>query len=111
MARGSAIRWSRIAARPAGESEPGVAVERAAVTFWCADGYSAPSTFAAVADRPLTWDCHSCGRPAGLDRNNLLPLAWRAPFKSHPAYFRDRRSDADAEKIPSEAQAQLRAAC
>ena len=110
MARGSAVRGSRIGAGPAGESERGVAVERVAVTFWCAEGHSTSSIFAAAAEMPLTWECHSCGRPAGLDPDNPPPPDAAAPSKSHLAHVRDRRSDADAEQILSEALAQLRAA-
>lgn len=65
MARGSAVRGSRIGTGPVGESEQGVAVERVAVTFWTS-------------------------------------------FENHLAYVRDRRADADAEKILSEALAQPR---
>jgi hypothetical protein len=93
-----------------GESERGVRVERVAVTFWCGDGHATESTFARAAEMPLTWDCHRCGQPAGLDPDNPPPPVSTAPFKSHLAYVRERRSDADAEKILAEALAQLRTA-
>lgn len=110
MARGSAVRGSRIGAGPAGESERGVAVERVAVTFWCASGHWTPLTFAAAAELPLTWDCHRCGGPAGLDPDTPAHPASAASFKTHLACVRDRRSDADADGILAEALAQLRAA-
>lgn len=110
MARGSAIRGSRIGAGQAGESERGVAVERVAVTFWCPEGHSTTPIFAASAEMPLTWDCHSCGRLAGLDPDNPPSPDCPTPSKSHLAHVRDRRSDADAEQILSEALDHLRAA-
>jgi hypothetical protein len=110
MARGSAVRGSRIGAGPAGESERGVAVERVTVTFWCAGGHSTPLTFAAAAEMPPTWDCNRCGRPAGLDPDTPAPPASAASFKTHLACVRGRRSDADAERILAEALARLRAA-
>ncbi|GAA2021577.1 RNA polymerase-binding protein RbpA [Catenulispora yoronensis] len=106
----SAIRGRRIGAGPRGDNERGQSVTRIAVTFWCAIGHSTSSIFAASAEVPTTWDCHCCDRPAGLDRDNPPDSARKAPSKSHLAYVRERRSDADAEIILAEALAKLRAA-
>jgi hypothetical protein len=80
------------------------------VTFWCAIGHSTSPIFAASAEVPVTWDCHDCDRPAGLDPDNPPVSARTGPFKSHLAYVRDRRSDADAEAILAEALTKLRTA-
>ena len=109
MARGG-IRGSRIGAGPKGESERGPTVERVAVTFWCAVGHSTRPIFATSADIPETWDCHDCDRPAGLDPDNPPAPKLTGPFKTHLAYLRERRSDADAESILAEALSKLRAA-
>ncbi|ACU76292.1 electron transport protein [Catenulispora acidiphila DSM 44928] len=109
MAR-TGIRGSRIGAGPRGENERGLSVARIAVTFWCAIGHSTSPVFAATAEVPVTWDCHDCNRPAGRDPENPPALIPTAPFKSHLAYVRERRSDADAEAILSEALTRLRAA-
>ncbi|MBS2533980.1 RNA polymerase-binding protein RbpA [Catenulispora sp. NF23] len=109
MAR-SGIRGSRIGAGPSGENERGQLVTRVAVTFWCAIGHSTSPIFAASAEIPTTWDCHDCDRPAGLDPDNPPALVQAGPFKSHLAYVRDRRSDADADAILAEALTKLRTA-
>jgi hypothetical protein len=93
-----------------GESERGSRVEHVSVTFWCAEGHSTRPTFAASADVPEVWECQGCGGPAGLDRDNPPLAAGAAPFKTHLAYVRDRRSDADAEVLLAEALSKLRAA-
>ena len=108
MARSSGIRGSRIGAGPMGESDRGNTVERIMVTFWCADGHSTPAVFAAAAVVPESWECHGCGQPAGLDRDNPPSAAPAAPFKTHLAYVRERRSDADGERLLAEALAKLR---
>jgi hypothetical protein len=91
-----------------GESERGIMVERVAVTFWCQGGHQTLMRFAATAEIPELWDCHDCGSPAGLDAENPPPAVVTAPFKSHLAYVRDRRSDAEAEVLLEEALAKLR---
>jgi len=111
MARGNGIRGSRVGAGPSAESERGVYAERIVVTFWCAGGHSTKPVFAVSAEVPRSWDCQGCGRPAGLDRENPPVAAPTPPFKSHLAYVRDRRSDAEAEIILSDALAKLRVAC
>jgi hypothetical protein len=108
MAR-SGIRGSRVGAGPNGEPERGPSVNRVAVTFWCASGHSTRPVFAATAVIPPTWDCNDCDRPAGLDPDNPPAPILTGPFKSHLAYVRDRRSDADAEAILTEALNKLRA--
>lgn len=110
MARSSGIRGSRVGAGPMGESERGSAVDHVTVTFWCADGHSTRPIFAATATIPQVWDCQHCGQPAGLNQDNP-PLAMLvAPYKTHLAYVRERRSDADAEALLAEALSKLRAA-
>jgi hypothetical protein len=108
MARSSGIRGSRIGAGPVGESERGHRVERVAVTFWCGHGHATQAHFAESAQVPQIWDCHACGEPAGTDPDNPPTAAPTAPFKTHLAYVRERRSDADAEILLAEALARLR---
>lgn len=110
MPRSSALRGSRIGAGPHGESERGDLAERAAVTFWCATGHVTRPQFAASAPIPDVWECHRCGQPAGRDQDNPPPALTVEPYKTHLAYLRERRSDADAETLLAEALARLRAA-
>ncbi|WP_344662248.1 RNA polymerase-binding protein RbpA [Catenulispora subtropica] len=110
MARSSGIRGSRIGAGPMGEHERGARAESIAVTFWCGSGHPSVVHFAASAEVPEVWDCRDCGQPAGRDSENPPEAAAPAPFKTHLAYVRERRSDADAEVILAEALSKLRAA-
>jgi hypothetical protein len=110
MARSNGIRGSRIGAGPMGESERGHAIERVAATFWCTSGHETRTYFAISAEVPEVWDCHLCGRPAGGDPENPPIAAPTVPFKTHLAYVRERRSDADAEVILAEALSRLRGA-
>lgn len=108
MGRSGGIRGSRIGAGPTGEPERGTRVERIAVTFWCRSSHSTAINFAAEAVVPELWECRDCGFPAGLDADNPPPTVVAAPFKTHLAYVRDRRSEADAEILLAEALAKLR---
>jgi len=110
MPRSSALRGSRIGSGPLGETERGDLIERVAVTFWCATGHVTRPQFAATAPIPDVWDCHRCGQPAGRDQDNPPPALTVEPYKTHLAYLRERRSDADAEILLAEALAKLRAA-
>jgi hypothetical protein len=109
MARSSALRGSRIGSGPLGEPERGDLIERVTVAFWCASGHLTRPLFAATAVIPDVWECHRCGQPAGQDRDNPPPALNVEPYKTHLAYLRERRSDADAEILLAEALARLRA--
>ncbi len=108
MASGSAIRGSRVGAGPMGEAERGEAAPRTRITFWCANGHETTPSFAAEAAIPETWDCPRCGFPAGQDERNPPSPPRTEPYKTHLAYVRERRSDADGEAILAEALAKLR---
>ena len=58
---------------------------------------------------PETWDCPRCGYPAGRDQANTPAPPKTEPYKTHLAYVRERRTDADGDAILSEALAALRA--
>lgn len=110
MSRSNGIRGSRIGAGPMGESERGIRVESVPVAFYCLSGHRTLANFAASAEIPELWDCRDCGLPAGPDMDNPPPATVTAPFKTHLAYVRERRSDADAEILLAEALAKLRGA-
>ena len=66
------------------------------------------AAFAIDALVPDTWDCPRCGFPAG--RRDTPPAPPRnEPYKTHLAYVKERRSDADGDAILEEALARLRA--
>ena len=108
MAGGSAIRGSRVGAGPMGEAERGEPAPRRRITYWCANGHESRPSFADDAEIPDTWDCPRCGLPAGQDRETPPSAPKNEPYKTHLAYVKERRSDADGEAILAEALAKLR---
>jgi hypothetical protein len=108
MAGGSAIRGSRVGAGPMGETERGELESRVYVTYYCANGHSAVHPFAHDAEVPEQWDCPKCGLPAGQDPDDPPPAPKVEPYKTHLAYVKERRSDADGAQILEEALQTLR---
>ncbi|GAA3005416.1 RNA polymerase-binding protein RbpA [Kitasatospora xanthocidica] len=108
MASGNAIRGSRVGAGPMGEAERGESAPRNRISFWCANKHETRPSFAAEAAIPDTWDCPRCGFPAGQDQHNPPAPSRNEPYKTHLAYVRERRTDADGEAILAEALAKLR---
>ena len=108
MAGGSGIRGSRVGAGPMGEAERGEPAPRRRISYWCANAHESRPSFADEADIPDTWDCPRCGMPAGQDRETPPSTPKNEPYKTHLAYVKERRSDADGEAILAEALAKLR---
>jgi len=106
---GSAIRGSRVGAGPMGEAERGEAAPRIRVAFYCANKHQVVPSFAHDAQIPDEWDCPRCGFPAGKDPENPPAPPKTEPYKTHLAYVKERRSEADGEAILQEAIAKLRA--
>ncbi|HEY1135623.1 MAG TPA: RNA polymerase-binding protein RbpA [Nocardioides sp.] len=105
---GSAIRGSRVGSGPMGEAERGQAAPRQTVTYFCAHDHRSVVTFAVEAQAPGSWDCPKCGLPASLDAENPPDAPKVEPYKTHLAYVKERRSDAEAEVILDEAVKLLR---
>ena len=97
---GNAIRGSRVGAGPMGEAERGEAAPRQAVTYFCSHEHRSVVTFAVEAAVPDSWDCPRCGLPASLDSENPPPAPKIEPYKTHLAYVKERRSDAEAARHP-----------
>ena len=110
MAGANAIRGSRVGAGPMGEAERGEAAPRIVVTYWCVNGHETSPSFAVQSEgsAPETWDCPRCGFPAGQDRDNPPAPLRTEPYKTHLAYVKERRTDADGQVILEEALAALR---
>lgn len=108
MAGGNAIRGSRVGAGPMGEAERGDAAPRVQVTYFCEQGHESNPSFAAEAVVPESWDCPRCGLPASQDRDNPPPAPRNEPYKTHLAYVKERRSEADGAAILDEALQALR---
>ena len=92
-----------------GEAERGDSAPRHRVAFFCAKGHETRPSFADEAAVPEQWDCPRCGWPAGRDRTSPPAPPKTEPYKTHLAYVRERRTDADGDAILSEALAALRA--
>ncbi len=107
MATGSPLRGSRIGAGRMGEADRGELAPRQKLDFYCANGHVTTLKFAMDAELPESWDCSSCGSPAGLDRDAPPGANRHEPYKTHLAYVRERRSDTDGEALLAEALAKL----
>ncbi|ROT29247.1 RNA polymerase-binding protein RbpA [Micromonospora sp. HM5-17] len=108
MPSGSAIRGSRVGAGPARPPERCEPAPRRSVTYWCANGHTVTIRLALEAETPELWDCPHCGLPAGQDPHNPPGRRRTEPYKTHLAYVKERRSEADAEALLAEALAALR---
>ena len=110
MAGGNAIRGSRVGAGPMGEAERGEAAPRVFVSYYCANGHTTRPSFAEEPGLavPEQWDCPRCGFPAGQDAENPPSPPKVEPYKTHLAYVKERRSDADGAQILEEALDTLR---
>jgi hypothetical protein len=113
VASGNAIRGTRVgssAVRWVDASADRIeAVPRQVVGYWCANRHHTERSFASDAEVPDRWDCPSCGCPAGQDELNPPPPPHVEPYKTHLAYVKERRSDADGAAILAEAMQRLRA--
>lgn len=111
MAGGSAIRGSRVGAGPMGEAERGEAIARFRISYWCLNGHETKPSFAddGSVEIPAEWDCPRCGFPAGRDKNNPPSPLKNEPYKTHLAYVKERRTEAEAKKILDSALKKLQA--
>jgi len=91
-----------------GEAERGDTAPRLYVSYFCANRHETRPAFAAEAVPPEVWDCPRCGLPANLDSLNPPPPPRTEPYKTHLAYVKERRSDAEAADILGEALQTLR---
>ncbi|HLT10324.1 MAG TPA: RNA polymerase-binding protein RbpA [Micromonosporaceae bacterium] len=112
MASGNAIRGTRVGSSPVRwvdtTAERMEVVPRRNVTYWCGNGHRSERAFAADVVAPAIWDCPRCGQPAGLDPMNPPAKPVTEPYKTHLAYVKERRSDADGAAILAEAMQRLR---
>ena len=110
VAGGNAIRGSRVGAGPMGEAERGEAAPRVIVSYWCSNGHETKPSFAQEPGMvvPEQWDCPRCGLPANTDEKNPPPAKRTEPYKTHLAYVKERRSDAEGAVILDEALGALR---
>jgi hypothetical protein len=108
---GSAIRGSRVGSGPMGEQDRGYHADRVAISYWDALGNETVRYFAAnlpAEEIPDIIDSPSSGLPAGRDKENPPLMSKTEPYKTHLAYVKERRTDAEAAQLLDEALQQLR---
>jgi hypothetical protein len=94
-----------------GEDERGEVAPRVVISYWCVHLHETRPWFAEDPGTaiPEIWDCPRCGLPAGRDRANPPAPPRNEPYKTHLAYVKERRTDADGAALLEEALAALRA--
>ena len=108
MAGGNAIRGSRVGAGPMGEAERGDAAPRVFVSYWCANGHQTrPRPRSPAWPSPSSGTARAAASRPGRTRPTPAPPKVE-PYKTHLAYVKERRSDADGKAILDEALATLR---
>ena len=108
---GSAIRGSRVGAGPMGEADRGYKADRVLRDYFCSNGHETNKQFSAHLEAEeimVEIDCPNCGLPAGLDKANPPVIAKHEPYKTHLAYVKERRTDAEGAKILEDALRKLR---
>ncbi|MBP2437847.1 RNA polymerase-binding protein RbpA [Microbacterium amylolyticum] len=108
---GSAIRGTRIGSGPMGELDHGHQAERISVSYWDAKGNEVVRHYAAdlpEAEIPEFIDHPRSGLPAGRDKENPPAADKNAPYKTHLAYVKERRTDAEAGELLADALQKLR---
>lgn len=108
---GAAIRGSRVGAGPMGEQDRGYKAERITISYYCAAGHEYSPQYAAnvdLAEIPELIDCPNCGLPAGQDKQNPPIITKHEPYKTHLAYVKERRTEAEAKELLEEAVAAVR---
>lgn len=108
---GAAIRGSRVGAGPMGEQDRGYKAERITVSYYCSAGHEYSPQYAANVDPteiPELIDCPNCGLPAGQDKQNPPIITKHEPYKTHLAYVKERRTEAEAKELLEEAVAAVR---
>lgn len=94
-----------------GEQDRGYHADRITISYWDALGNETVRHFAAnLPDEeiPDIIDSPASGLPAGRDRDNPPQLSKSEPYKTHLAYVKERRSDAEAKQLLDDALQQLR---
>jgi len=110
-ANSSAIRGSRVGAGPMGEQDNGFQADRVTLTYYCFNNHNFSAAFAASVvfeEIPVELDCPHCGLPAGQDKDNPPQIAKHEPYKTHLAYVKERRTEAEAKALLEEAVATVR---
>ena len=94
-----------------GERDRGFQAERTTRSYFCINGHVQTPSFAAGVEDieiPEMIDCPNCGLPAGQDQANPPIIPKHEPYKTHLAYVKERRTEAEAKELLEEAVAAVR---
>jgi hypothetical protein len=94
-----------------GESDRGFQAEQIVRYYYCINQHTQTVRFAANVEAeeiPAEMDCPNCGFPAGQDKDNPPIVAKHEPYKTHLAYVKERRTEAEAKELLEEAVAAVR---
>jgi hypothetical protein len=94
-----------------GEQDNGFQAERVTLTYYCFNNHNFSAAFASSVifeEIPVELDCPHCGLPAGQDKDNPPQIAKHEPYKTHLAYVKERRTEAEAKALLEEAVATVR---
>ena len=108
MVSGNAIRGVRVGSGPIRPDERCEPAPTRPVAYWCANGHRVEPLFAADAAVPARWECPRCGLPAGRNEQDPPRRPRSEPYKTHLAYVKERRSEAEGAAILDEALRRLR---
>jgi hypothetical protein len=108
VASGNAIRGIRVGSGPIRADERCEPAPSRTITYWCARGHRIDPLFSADVPPPPVWECPRCGLPAGPDEQHPPGPPRAEPYKSHLAYVKERRTEAEGAAILDEALRRLR---
>ena len=102
-----AVRATRVGAGPPGESyDRGVAVAKITVLYHCANKHQTAVPFIWTVTPPPQWECRVCSQPAGINPlDPPPPVARYRGEKTHLGRVRDRRTQADGDRLMAESLA------
>ncbi|BCJ61320.1 RNA polymerase-binding protein RbpA [Micromonospora endophytica] len=108
MSNGHVIRGARVGSAPPRHPDRHPPVACRSVSYWCRNGHRIDVRLAADVAAPPVWDCTRCGQPAGEDAQHPPERSRAEPYKTHLAYVKERRTEAEGEALLAEALAALR---
>jgi len=101
------MKGTRIGAGPAGDPYGrGFTVARVVVRYQCANKHQTLVPFVWTATPPRQWECRVCWQPAGTDPlDPPPPVARYRGEKSHLERVRERRTQAEGDRLIAESLA------
>ena len=101
------MQGTRVGAGPAGEPhDRGSTVAKVVVIYHCANKHQTLVPFIWTASPPPQWECRACSQPAGTNPlDPPPPVARSLGEKTHLERVRDRRTQAEGDRLMAESLA------